>query len=109
MHTSYSTQAHVGRRVALAVFWTIVFIVGVTIGLLVTVPNIREAIQAASSTIASQTFTLSVAVAMVILGLWGITASHRNIKHAVDLIAEVDRARMDTIQLESSRFMQKGK
>ncbi|MEK6988040.1 MAG: hypothetical protein AABX97_08115 [Candidatus Thermoplasmatota archaeon] len=109
MSSSYSTQAHVGRRVALTVFWTVVFISGLTIGLLVTVPNIRDAIQAASSTLASQTFALSVAVAMVLLGLWGIVGSHRNLRHAVDLISEVDRARIDTIQLEATRYMQKGK
>jgi len=109
MRSSYSTQAHVGRRVALTVFWTIVFIIGLTIGVLVTVPNIREAVQAASSTLAAQTFALSLAVAMVLLGLWGIAGSHRNLRHAVDLISEVDRARMDTIQVDATRYMPKGK
>jgi len=109
MSSSYSAQAHVGRRVALTVFWTIVFITGLTIGLLVTVPNIGDAIQVASSTVASKTFALSVGVAMVLLGLWGIVGSHRNLRHSVELISEVDRARMDTIQLESTRYMQKGK
>ena len=41
------------------------------------------------------------------LGLWGISANNRNLKHAVDLIAQVDRARKETIQLESTRYMQK--
>ncbi len=109
MPSSYSTQSHVGRRVALTVFWTVVFVIGLTIGVLVVVPNIQTAIQAASSSLASTTFTLSVAVAMVLIGLWGIAGSHRNLRHAVDLIAEVDRARMDTIQLEATRYLPKGK
>ena len=49
----------------------------------------------------------SIAVALVMLGLWGIAANNRNMKHAVDMIAEVDRARKETIQLESTRFMPK--
>ncbi len=109
MPPSYSTQAHVGRRVALIVFWTVVFITGLTVGVLVAVPNIRDAVQAASSSLAGQTLALSAAVGMVLLGLWGIAGSHRNLRHSVDLISEVDRARMDTIQLEATRYLPKGK
>ncbi len=109
MRSSQSTQAHVGRRVFLTVFWTVVFMIGLTVGVLVTVPNISEAIRTASSTIAAQTFALSLAVALVLLGLWGIVGSHRNLRHAVDLISEVDRARMDTIQVDASRYLPKGK
>ena len=46
---------------------------------------------------------------MILLGLWGISGSHRNLKHSVDLIAEVDRARKETIQLETTRYLSKGK
>jgi len=106
MPTSYSSQAHVGRRIVLAVLWTMLLIVGITVAVLVTVPGIREAIQAASETVSGQTFALAAAVALILLGLWGIASSNRNLKHAVDLIAEVDRARKETIQLESTRYMQ---
>ena len=82
-------------------------IVGITIGVLVTVPGISNTIQRASETVAGLTFALAVAVALIMLGLWGIAANNRNLKHAVDLIAEVDRARKETIQLESTRYMQK--
>jgi hypothetical protein len=102
-----STQAKVGRRIMLTVLWTMLLIVGITIGILVTVPGIRDAIARASESVSGATFALSAAVALVLLGLWGITANNRNLKHAVDLIAEVDRARKETIQLESPRIMQK--
>src|SRR5437667_151444 len=95
-----STQARVGRRIALTVWWTMLLIVGVTIGLLVLVPGIQDSIQRASGAVAGGAFALSVAVALIMLGLWGISANNRNLKHAVDLIAQVDRARKETIQLE---------
>jgi len=82
-------------------------IVGVTIGLLVLVPGIQDSIRRASDAVAGGAFALSVAVALILLGLWGISANNRNLKHAVDLIAQVDRARKETIQLESTRYMQK--
>ncbi len=82
-------------------------IVGLTIGVLVLVPGIQDAIQKASGAVAGGAFALSIAVALVMLGLWGIAANHRNMRHAVDMIAEVDRARKETIQLESTRFMPK--
>lgn len=107
MSTPFSAQAHVGRRIILTVLWTMLLIVGITIGVLVTVPGVRDAIQRASETVAGQTFALAAAVALVMLGLWGIAANNRNLEHAVDLIAEVDRARKETIQLESTRYMQK--
>lgn len=109
MPSSYSSQAHVGRRIMLTVLWTMLLIVGITIGVLVTVPGIRDAIQTASATVSGLTFALAAAVALIMLGLWGIAANHRNLKHAVDLIAEVDRARKETIQLESTRYMQQPK
>ncbi|HYU06335.1 MAG TPA: hypothetical protein VEM77_04055 [Thermoplasmata archaeon] len=102
-----SSQARVGRRIVLTVFWTMLLIVGLTIGVLVLVPGIQDAIQKASGAVAGGAFALSIAVALVMLGLWGIAANNRNMKHAVDMIAEVDRARKETIQLESSRFMPK--
>jgi len=107
MATPLSTQARVGRRIILTVLWTMLLIVGVTIGLLVLVPGIQDSIQNASRAVAGGAFALSVAVALIMLGLWGISANNRNLKHAVDLIAQVDRARKETIQLESTRYMQK--
>ena len=107
MATPLSTQARVGRRIVLTVLWTILLIVGVTIGLLVLVPGIQDSIRRASGAVAGGAFALSVAVALIMLGLWGISANNRNLKHAVDLIAQVDRARKETIQLESTRYMQK--
>src|SRR2546427_10400561 len=107
MATPLSTQARVGRRVVLTVLWTMLLIVGVTIGLLVLVPGIQDSIQNASRAVAGGAFALAIAVALIMLGLWGISANNRNLKHAVDLIAQVDRARKETIQLESTRYMQK--
>ena len=107
MAAPLSTQARVGRRIVLTVLWTMLLIVGVTIGLLVLVPGIQDSIQRASGAVAGGAFALSIAVALIMLGLWGISASNRNLKHAVDLIAQVDRARKETIQLESTRYMQK--
>ncbi len=102
-----SSQARVGRRIVLTVFWTMLLIVGTTIGVLVLVPGIQDAIQKASGAVAGGAFALSIAVALVMLGLWGIAANNRNLKHAVDMIAEVDRARKETIQLETTRYMPK--
>jgi hypothetical protein len=107
MAAQLSTQARVGRRIVLTVLWTMLLIVGVTIGLLVLVPDIQGSIQRASGAVAGGAFALSIAVVLIMLGLWGIAANNRNLKHAVDLIAEVDRARKETIQLESTRYMQK--
>jgi hypothetical protein len=107
MAAPLSTQARVGRRIILTAFWTMLLIVGVTIGVLVSVPGIQDSIQRASGAVAGGAFAPSIAVALVLLGLWGITATNRNLKHAVDLIAETDRARKETIQLESTRYMQK--
>ncbi len=82
-------------------------IVGITIGVLVLVPGIQDAIQNASGAVAGGAFAPSIAVALVMLGLWGIAANNRNLKHAVDMIAEVDRARKETIQLETTRYLPK--
>jgi len=107
MPSTFSSQARVGRRIILTVLWTMLLIVGLTIGILVTVPGISSSIASATASVTGQAFALSVAVALVILGLWGIAANNRNLKHAVDLIAEVDRARKETIQLETTRYMQR--
>lgn len=109
MSGSASSKAHVGRRVAQIVFWTIVFIVGVALGLLIIFPALAEAVKNASGSTLTSTVAYVVSVAMILLGLWGISGSHRNLKHAVDLITEVDRARTETIQLETGRFSSKGK
>ncbi len=110
MGASFSSQAHVGRRVLLTVFWTVVFVVGLGIAVLISVPDLASLIEQASlSTAVSRTLLVAASVALVIIGLWGISSSHRNLRHAVDLIAEVDRARKETIQLETTRYLSKGK
>lgn len=109
MGSSASVQAHVSRRVVWIVFWTIVFIAGVGLGLLIIFPAIGEALKNASASTLTSTLAYVAAVVMILLGLWGISGGHRNLKHAVDLISEVDRARKETIQLETTRYLSKGK
>ena len=110
MPAALSSQARVGRRVAMTVLWTVIFVVGLALSLLVGVPSLADLVQRASvSTTESRTLVVAVAVAMVLSGFWGIAASHRNLKHSLDLIAEVDRARTETIALESTRYMQRSK
>jgi hypothetical protein len=103
------SQMRVGRRVALTVFWTVVLVVGVGLGLLVGVPQLASLVQRASESTTNSTVAVAVAVTMVLSGLWGIMASHRNLRHSVDLMAEVDRARTETIGLESTRYAQRPK
>ena len=109
MSASASTQAHVGRRAVQIVFWTVIFIVGVGLGLLIVFPSIGDALKDWSANTLSSTVAYVVSVAMILLGLWGISGSARNLKHSVDLISEVDRARKETIQLETTRYLSKGK
>jgi uncharacterized membrane-anchored protein len=110
MGASFSSQARVGRRILLTVLWTIVFVVGLGIAVLISVPDLASLIEQASvSTAVSRTLLVAASVALVLIGLWGISSSHRNLRHAVNLIAEVDRARKETIQLETTRYMSKGK
>lgn len=110
MPAPFSSQMRVGKRVALTVFWTVILVVGLGLGLLVGLPGLAGLVQQASeSTTGAKTLAVAVAVAMVLSGLWGIGASHRNLRHSVDLIAEVDRARTETIALESSRYLQRPK
>ncbi|HTD80837.1 MAG TPA: hypothetical protein VK723_01675 [Thermoplasmata archaeon] len=94
-------------RVLLIVFWTVVLVLGVGLAALVSIPNLADLVQGASSaTIAAKSGAVAAAVAMFLLGLWGITASHRAMTHALELAAEVDRARKETIQLETARGTQ---
>src|SRR2546430_9491096 len=102
-----SSQAHVGKRIVLTVLWTILLIVGLTIGILALVPNVQTAIQNASGAEAGGAVAPSIAVALVLLGLWGIAADNRNLKHAGDIISEADRAPEETIPLQRTRVMQK--
>jgi branched-subunit amino acid ABC-type transport system permease component len=94
----------VGRRVAMTVLWTIMFVVGLGLGLLVGVPQIGDLVRNASQSTTNSTLLVAISVAMIISGLYGIVFSHRNLKHSVDLIAEVDRARTETMALESTRY-----
>src|SRR2546426_12654155 len=98
MAASLSKQARVGRRIVLTVLWTMLLIVGVTIGVLVLVRGVQDAIQKASLAVAGGAFAPSIAGALIMLGLRGRTANKRKRKHAVDLIAGVDRARTETAQ-----------
>ena len=92
-------------RVLLIVFWTVILVLGVGLAALVSIPNLGDLVQGASSaTIAAKSGAVAAAVAMFILGLWGITSSHRAMKHTVGLLAEVDRARKETIELERGRY-----
>lgn len=94
----------------MTVLWTVILVVGLGLGLLVGLPNFASLVQQASmSTTEARTLAVGVAVAMVLSGIWGIAASHRNLKHSVDLIAEVDKARTETIRMESSRYMERPK
>ena len=110
MSASISSQARVGRRVLLTVLWTIVFVVGLGIAVLVLVPDLASLVQQAStSTAVPRTILVAISVALILVGIWGISSSQRNLRHAVDLISEVDRARKETIQLETTRYLSKGK
>ena len=110
MSASISTQARVGRRVLLTVLWTIVFVVGLGIAVLVLVPDLASLVQQAStSTAVPRTILVAISVALILVGIWGISSSQRNLRHAVDLISEVYRARKVTIQLETTRYLSKGK
>lgn len=110
MSASASAQAHVGRRVLLTVLWTIVFVLGLGIAVLLLVPDLANLVQqAATSTTVPKTILVGASVALLLIGLWGISSSQRNLRHAVDLISEVDRARKETIQLETTRYLSKGK
>src|SRR3989475_10895233 len=103
MAAPLSTQARVGRRIVLTVFWTMLLIVGVTIGLLVLVPGIQDSIRRASDAVAGGAVALSVGVALLMLGLAGISTHNPNLKHAVELIAPVGRGREETMQPQSTR------
>src|SRR2546427_9500625 len=107
MAAPLSTQARVGRRIVLTVLWTMLLIVGVTIGLLVLVPGIQDSIQRASGAVAGGAFALPVAVAPLLLGLRGVSANNRTLHHAVALIRQVVLGPQGTIQLERTRYINK--
>jgi hypothetical protein len=101
------SQMRVGQRVAFTVFWTVISVIGLGLGLLVGVPGLADLVQRGSaSTTEARTVVVAVAVGMFLTGAYGIMASHRNLKHSVDLIAEVDRARTETMAMESTRYIQ---
>jgi hypothetical protein len=110
MPGTYYSQMRVGRRLALTVFWTVVLVLGFGLALLVGVPQLATLVQRASEWgTDARTLVVGVAVAMILSGLWGIGASHRNLRHSVDLMSEVDRARTETIALETTRYAQRPK
>jgi chromate transport protein ChrA len=105
-----SSQMRVGRRLAMAVFWTMILVVGTGLALLVGVTQIADLVQRGAGWSAeARTGVVAVAVAMVLSGLWGIGASYRNLRHSVDLITEVDRARTEAMALESTRYTERQK
>ena len=94
-------------RVILIVFWTLLLIGGVTIAVIISVPNLADLFAGASqATLGAKSAAAAAAVALFLLGLWGITSSHRAMKHTIEMLSEVDRARKETIQLETTRFTQ---
>jgi uncharacterized protein YacL len=103
--SSASSPPRVGVRVVLIVLWTVVLVLGIGVAVLESVPNLSDLVQGASqATVAAKSGAVAAAVAMILIGLWGITAVNRAMKHTLGLLAEVDRARKETIQLESSRL-----
>ncbi|MCI4371740.1 MAG: hypothetical protein L3J78_03740 [Thermoplasmata archaeon] len=110
MPGTLSAKLKVGRGIAMAVIWTIVFVLGLGLGLLVGIQGLADLVQRAStSTTEARTAVVAVATAMVLTGIYGIMATHRNLRHSVDLIAEVDRARNETMAQESARYAQRPK
>src|SRR2546430_14823276 len=101
-----SSEAHVGKRIVLTVLWTILLIVGLTIGILALVPNVQTAIQNASRAVAGGAVAPSIAAALVLPGLWGLPANHRNLKHAGAIISRADRPRQETLPPERTRYTQ---
>jgi hypothetical protein len=99
----------VGKLIAFPVFWTVILVVGLALGLLVGIRSLADLVQRASASTTDSTLVVAVAVAMFLSGLWGIAASHRNLKHAVDLIDEVDRARNEAMVMDSARYEQRPK
>jgi len=94
-------------RVILIVFWTLLLIGGVTVAVIISVPNLADLFAGASqATLGAKSAAAAAAVALFLLGLWGITSSHRAMKHTIEMLSEVDRARKETIQLETTRFTQ---
>ena len=88
-------------------FWTVVLVLGVALAIVVSIPNLGTLLEGASqATLGAKSAAVAAAVAMFLLGLWGITSSHRAMTHALQMAAEVDRARKETIQLETARITQ---
>ncbi len=107
---SMSAKPNVGLRVTMVVLWTAILLVGVAIGLLASIGGLADAIARFSAlTVEWKTAVIAASVAMALSGLWGISAAYRNLKHSVTLISEVDRARKETIALESTRYMEQTK
>ena len=109
MRASVGSQIRVGKLIAFPVFWTVILVVGLALGLLVGIRSLADLVQRASASSTDSTLVVAVAVAMFLSGLWGIAASHRNLKHAVDLIDEVDRARTEAMVMDSARYEQRPK
>jgi len=74
---------------------------------IISVPNLADLFAGASqATLGAKSAAAAAAVALFLLGLWGITSSHRAMKHTIEMLSEVDRARKETIQLETARGTQ---
>src|SRR5436309_15816822 len=101
-----SSQIRVGPRLAFTVLWTVVSVIGLGLGLLVGVPGLADLVQRGSApTTEPKTLVVAVAVGMFLTRAYGIMASHGNLKHSGDLIAEVARVRTETTVREPARSM----
>src|SRR2546427_2370935 len=106
MAAPLSTQARVGRRIVLTVLWTMLLIVGVTIGLLVLVPGIQDSIQRASGAVAGGGIPLSIRAGLSLLRASRLPPHKSNLKCELDLHAQADRGRQETHQHEGTQLLQ---
>src|SRR5256886_12363565 len=87
MPVSFSSQMRVAQRVALTVIWTVIFVAGLGLGLLVGLPGLTALVQRGSeSTTEAKTLVVAVAVAMFLSGFEGAAAKHRILELSVNVI-----------------------
>src|SRR5438105_12942257 len=94
MPVSFSSQMRVGQRLALTVLWTVIFVLGLGLGLLVGLSGLADLLQRASaSTTEARTLVVPVRVARTPSALWVIPARKRTLKQSVDLVPAIERGR----------------
>src|SRR2546422_10617794 len=80
-------------RVLLIVFWTIVLVIGAGVAVVVSVPNLSDLLAGGSqATPGAKSAAVAAAVALFLLGPWGITSSPPGQKQTVAMCAGVARA-----------------